>query len=992
MIFCCAILFLACVAAILGFPVKHDVYAEGTVTGVWTPTEEAAGTMTVTDTAAGGVAKVSYDVIPATELLYEEQSQNAVTIDVTGFNHTTDTAISIKYDTNTIDVGDMLLYAKTQDRIVLIAFLTGWNTTAGMTKDGYSYVTVTSMGTYVRFSEGENIIGLQLSMESSETRVQLETTHSISLLGVCFHATNTVPVFVTDPQEPEIGSLDNESGSTRYTKLGDELFRYEGKGNQALEMSITGWSEIYRVIRFTAQARVGTKLSVYVDDTRLEDYNNRDGIFDTDSARVLYFTVPEETSSVSKLRLVFDPDETGYVANSGPTMVGVTNVRFEVNFHIGKLIVGASISASTQDGVTTLKFVGESWDNLVQIPLSGWNPTYDAFAITMKARSGMMLGISIQEGSNYLYLRNHYDPASIVDSDEEVTYIYYGLDKLGVDIGAIQLWLDPPTGMTAEPFTGETTVVISDVIILRTALLPEPVVEAESRSVDYNGEPHGIVGATCTPDKPLSYYYKLENQPDSAYTTVAPTNGGVYTVKVGFDGDLEYRAAYVYVTLTINRVAAPVPSEDIVELDYFSAAIMFNERLVEVCRQSDFGVLLSNNTPFVEGETLYARNKETSNYFTSDAITIQVPVRSDVVLTMDGAQYVYDGTGRTLTAVSSPEGRPIIYDYKLASEGDDEYTQTAPCDAGVYTVRATFVGTKDERTAFITATLTIERAKAATPVFGNITINYTTEKFTFDASIYQVSRSETFEAIDLYASGSPVPKGETVYMKRIEDNNYTESDVAMLVMPIAGKPAPEIGIDFTNETTSVAITAQIEYRLGTVGSWTKGVGNAVTLAADSTYQFRYAPTLSEFASSAMTLSVPKRAAKPATVALESATQDSITVVKADGWEYRLGDDGVWQDSNVFTDLEGNTEYKVFARVKATDTKYASEENSAFLSTAAPERKGGCKGEILTVIILIAVLVIVAGTAFLVWTKVKDKKKMPEAQETQEIQEKDKEEK
>lgn len=967
------VIFLMAFAATTVSFTERKVYAAGTVSGFWTPTEEAAQTMTVTDTAEGGVATISYDIIPATPLLYEEQSQNAVTIDVTGFDHTVDTAISIKYDTDTIDFRNVLLYAKTQSRTVLIAFMTGWNTKAGVTKDGYSYVTVTSMGTYIRFSDGEEIIGLQLSLESTDTQVQLPATHSISLMGVCFHASSSAPSFVTDVRDPEIGSLDNESGSQRYTKLGEGLFRYEGKGNEALEATVSDWNTLYPVLRFTVQAANGTKLSVYADTTKLEDYNNKDGILDTASAQVLYFTIPDEITSVTKLRFVFDPDEQGYVANSGTTTVGISNINFEVNFSIGKLTFGNSISASTVNDVTTLTFSGESWDNLVQIPLSGWNPTYDAFAVTIKARTGMMLGISIQDGSNYIYLRNHYDVASVVESDEEITYVYYGLDKLGVSIGAIQLWLDAPTGVKGNPLEGTTTVTISDIIVLRTVLLPEPVVTANGLNVDYNGEPHEITEATCSPDKPISRYYKLESEPDSAYTATAPTNGGVYTVKVGFDGDLEYRAAYVYVTLTINRVAAPTPSADIVRLDYYSATIVFNMNLVEVCRQSDFEVLLSNGTEFTEGETLYARNKQTSNYFTSEAIIVSVPVRTDVVLTMENGQYFYDGTERTLTAVSVPADKPIVYEYKLASESNDKYTQSAPINAGVYTVRAIFVGTERERTAVTTATLTIERVKAATPNFADITINYATERFTFDSSVYQVSRNENFDVNDLYSSGALVPKGGTVYMKRVEDNNHTESDVATIVMPSADKAAPEIGIDFVKETTSVSVTAQIEYRLGTSGNWTKGTGVAVSLSADTSYQFRYVATSTEFASAAMTLNVPKRAAKPAAVSLESATQNSITLVKVEGWEYRIGDDGVWQDSNVFENLESNTEYKFFARVKATDEKYASETNSAFLSTEASSQKTGCKCEISSTY-LSATVLILGGIVLTAFRRVRNKRK------------------
>lgn len=63
--------------------------------------------------------------------------------------------------------------------------------------------------------------------------------------------------------------------------------------------------------------------------------------------------------------------------------------------------------------------------------------------------------------------------------------------------------------------------------------------------------------------------------------------------------------------------------------------------------------------------------------------------------------------------------------------------------------------------------------------------------------------------------------------------------------------------------------------------------------------------------------------KPENVTAVS-TEDSITVSKVDGAQYCLGEGGLWQDSNIFSDLLPDTEYKVFVRIKATENKLASE--------------------------------------------------------------------
>ncbi len=68
-----------------------------------------------------------------------------------------------------------------------------------------------------------------------------------------------------------------------------------------------------------------------------------------------------------------------------------------------------------------------------------------------------------------------------------------------------------------------------------------------------------------------------------------------------------------------------------------------------------------------------------------------------------------------------------------------------------------------------------------------------------------------------------------------------------------------------------------------------------------------------------------------------ATADSITVESISGAEYQLKIDGGeiirdWQDSNVFTGLAVGTWYTVSARLKATDTKLASEPTSVSIKT------------------------------------------------------------
>lgn len=72
-----------------------------------------------------------------------------------------------------------------------------------------------------------------------------------------------------------------------------------------------------------------------------------------------------------------------------------------------------------------------------------------------------------------------------------------------------------------------------------------------------------------------------------------------------------------------------------------------------------------------------------------------------------------------------------------------------------------------------------------------------------------------------------------------------------------------------------------------------------------------------------TCSICKYSKTPDKPVVESKTNNSVTLVKTDGFEYSK--DGItWQDSNVFTNLSANTTYTFYQRVKETDIAFESE--------------------------------------------------------------------
>ena len=64
-------------------------------------------------------------------------------------------------------------------------------------------------------------------------------------------------------------------------------------------------------------------------------------------------------------------------------------------------------------------------------------------------------------------------------------------------------------------------------------------------------------------------------------------------------------------------------------------------------------------------------------------------------------------------------------------------------------------------------------------------------------------------------------------------------------------------------------------------------------------------------------------AAPNAPTIKSKTYNSITLKENSGCEYKM-DNGEWQDSNVFENLNHNATYTFYQRVKETDISYASE--------------------------------------------------------------------
>ncbi|NLW12788.1 MAG: hypothetical protein GX028_12355, partial [Clostridiaceae bacterium] len=73
---------------------------------------------------------------------------------------------------------------------------------------------------------------------------------------------------------------------------------------------------------------------------------------------------------------------------------------------------------------------------------------------------------------------------------------------------------------------------------------------------------------------------------------------------------------------------------------------------------------------------------------------------------------------------------------------------------------------------------------------------------------------------------------------------------------------------------------------------------------------------------------------PAAPTLSSASTDTITLNTISGREYRLGSDGVWQISGIFSGLAPDTSYDFYARIAETATHEASPVSTALTASTS----------------------------------------------------------
>ncbi len=120
----------------------------------------------------------------------------------------------------------------------------------------------------------------------------------------------------------------------------------------------------------------------------------------------------------------------------------------------------------------------------------------------------------------------------------------------------------------------------------------------------------------------------------------------------------------------------------------------------------------------------------------------------------------------------------------------------------------------------------------------------------------------------------------------------------------------------------------VKYRTTDSGEYNLTKAPTFTNAGEYTVYYKIFADGYETVEDSETIVIKKASQKaPEAPTLSSATADTITLKAVDGCQYKR-DDGAWQDSNVFSGLEEDTEYSFYQRKKSDENHEMSESSPA----------------------------------------------------------------
>ena len=425
-------------------------------------------------------------------------------------------------------------------------------------------------------------------------------------------------------------------------------------------------------------------------------------------------------------------------------------------------------------------------------------------------------------------------------------------------------------------------------------------------------------------------------------------NSGIITVAVYADDCVAYYPVRV-AEIEISRIEIAEGTKknyyygDTIDPPVITVYYNDGSSLPDWCDASD---IISGNTSSLGNSTVKIKYENASASYTINVSPMPISGNAKISGT---AQY-----GRVLTVSYNvtPSGATTGIQWYRNSEAISGATGTSYTVTGAdigKSITAVIKGTGNYSGSITSAAVVPEKA----PVSGSVSIVGTAQPYgTLTADTHNINPIDATLSYQWYKNGTAIEGataksitlgadsvGSSINVKVTGTGNYSGEIISPAVVPVAASANGTLVITGTatyGKTLKAVISnlnpadAQYVYQWYRDGVAIENANSAEYTVTKDDIRKSVSVNIIGINGYDMVISaaavVPEKEtlAAPEIPEVQEVTTNSVTITKVAGYEYKIGG-GEWQNSNVFTSLEPNTNYVFYVRTAETETAFASPE-------------------------------------------------------------------